>query len=402
MKFKYQAKNQEGELQAGFVEAADREGAATILTSHGLFVLLLEEVGRPGVFDRLGGYFSRVKQVDVMIFTRQLATLLDARLPLPNALQTLYAQTNQPVLKEAIKMVADDVASGLTFSQALDRQQGVFSNFYVSMIRSAEVVGNMDEAAVFLADYLEKENSITSKARSALIYPAIIIALFSVVAVVMITVVFPQIGPIFAESGVQLPWYTKALLGIGDFLGQWWLILIFVFFVFMLLVANYFQTPEGKALWDDMKVRLPIMDKVYVPLTMTRLATVMSMLLKGGVPVTQAVEIAGQTVNNALYQDLMAGVAEDVRQGQPLSASLAKYPEYFPPLVSQMLVVGEATGRVDKMLERVGVFYGREVDSVVSNLVDLIQPVLMVFIGGLVGLLFASILIPMYQMTSTV
>jgi type IV pilus assembly protein PilC len=402
MRFKYQARTQEGETQVGYVEAADRDGAITILSNHNLYILAVENVDKTGFLDRLGGYFSRVTQKDVMVFSRQLATLLEARLPLNSALRTLEEQTSNKVLKEAIRQITDDVNSGLPFSQALARQEGIFSEFFISMIKSSEVIGNMDEAAGFLADYLEKESILSGKAKSALIYPSVIIALFIGVAAIMVTVVFPQIGPVFEQSGVVLPFYTKALLGIGAFMGKWWIAVLLSVCVSIILALNYLQTPEGRAFTDDLKVRLPILNKIYVPLTITRVANIMSMLLKGGVPVTQAVEIAGQTVNNVLYQDLLACVAEDVQQGQSLSSSLSKHPEYFPPLVSQMVVVGESTGQIDKMLARLAGFYSRQVDGVISNVVDLLQPLIMVVIGGLVGLLFASILLPMYQLTSSI
>jgi len=402
MKFKYQAKNKQGELQVGFVEAAGRDAAITVLTSHDLFILSIVSADATHWYDGIVRRFSGVRQKDLIVFARQFATLLGARLPLTEALRTLYNQTTHPELRRVTQQISEDITSGLSFSQALERHKDVFPGFYISMIRSAEVIGNLEEVAGFLADYMEKEYELVSKARSAMIYPGIVAGLFVVVGFIMISFVFPQLGPVFEQSGVALPIYTRALLGLGAFFGTWWPIaLLMAFFLGLTLVA-YIETAEGKALWDEVKLRFPLLKKVYLPLTLTRLSNAIAMLLKGGVPMAQALEIAGQSVNNILYQDLLADISDEVRQGTSLSGAIAKYPDYFPPLVSQMIVVGEATGQLDKMFARLASFYGRDADTTVANLVDLIQPALMIVIGLLVGLLFASILIPLYRLTATI
>ena len=402
MKFKYQAKTREGELQVGLVDAASRDDAASILGNHNLFILSIESAEQSGFLDRISNYFGRVKRKDMTIFTRQLATLLEARLPLSSALKTLQEQTSHPILKITVQEMSDDISAGLSMSQAMERHSDVFSGFFISMVRSAEVVGNMEEVIGFLADYMEKDQQLVSKTRSALIYPFVVIGLFIGVATVMITVVFPQLGPIFTQAGVKLPFFTRLLIGTGNFLAHWWFLVVIAVVVLIVMTLDYLQTVEGRAFLDDMKVEMPLVKKVFLPLMMTRLSNVLAMLLKGGVPVTQAVEITAGTMNNVLYKDILEAVGEDVRQGKPLSQALAKYPMYVPSLVPQMLVVGEATGQVDKMLMRLASLYGREADTVISNIVDLIQPILMIGIGALVGLLFASVLLPIYQLTTTI
>jgi type IV pilus assembly protein PilC len=401
MKFKYKAKTKEGELQVGFVEAANREGAASILGTHDLFILEIEAIEAARWYDRIAGYFRRVRRSDMVIFTRQLATLLEARLPLNTALRTLYGQTANQGLRESILQVSQDVDAGLALSQALERQSEVFPPFFVSMVRSAEVTGNLDQVVGFLADYTEREALLVDKARSALIYPAIVIGLFIIVAGLMVTVVFPQIQPVFEQSGVQLPALSQALISTGVFISTWWPLLLVGAVVLILLLLDYLRTPEGMAMADDLKVRLPVLKRIYLPVTMTRFANATAMLLKGGIPVAQAIEIVGQTVDNVFYRDLLHEVAEDVRRGVAFSEAIGNRSEYFPVLVSQMLVVGETTGKLDQMLGRVATFYGREADTVANNLVELIQPILMIGVGIMVGLLFASILLPLYQLTSS-
>jgi type IV pilus assembly protein PilC len=402
MKFRYQAKTKEGELQVGFVEAGSRDTALNILAGHELFVLSIETAEKIRWYDRLVNYFNRVRREDMVVFTRQLAILLEARLPLTRTLQTLYEQTTNPILKEAVFHIAEDVDSGLAFSQAIERQPGVFSEFFISMIRSGEVTGNLDQVAKFLADHTERDAILISKAKSALIYPSVVLALFVVVAFIMITFVFPQIQPVFEQAEVELPIFAKALIVTGVFLGKWWLAIILVLVVLLLMGLDYLETPEGKAMKDDLKIRLPIVNRVYLPLTIARFANAGAMLIKGGVPIAQAMEIVGETVDNVLYRDLLRQISQDIREGKTLSEAISKNPTYFPQLVSQMISVGEATGQIDQILLRVATYYGREAESSVSNLLELLQPALMVLVGVLTGLLFASILLPLYKLTSAI
>ena len=401
MKYKYQAKTREGELQVGFIEAGTKDSAASILAGHGLFILTLEAAETVHWYDRLSSYFSAVRKKDFVIFSRQLALLLNARLPLGDALRNLAQQTQNQTLKESIILVSEDINSGLSFSQALERQSGVFSDFFVSLVRASEVTGNLAEAASFLADYYEKELIITSKVKSALMYPVIVIFLFVGVSILLITVVFPQIGPVFAQAQVELPLFTRILLGSGEFLSRWWLAMLVSLLVIIATILDYARTTEGEAVFDELKIRLPIVGKVHLPLMLTRISNNASILLHGGVPMAQTLEIVSQTVDNAIYEELLRDISNDVRQGETLSKAMSKHPDYFPTLVPQMLAVGEITGQVDEIFTRVATLYGRELDDTINNMTELIQPVMMVGLGLLTGLLFGSILIPLYKLVST-
>ncbi|MEK7195201.1 MAG: type II secretion system F family protein [Patescibacteria group bacterium] len=401
MKFKYQARTKEGELQVGVVEAGSREAAANILAGHDLFVLSVESAEKPFWLEGIFSYFGRVKGKDMVVFVRQLATLLEARLPLNSALKTLYNQTGHTILREAVFQMAEDIDAGLSFSQAMERQGNVFPQFYIEMIKAAEITGNLNEIMGFLADYSEKESILMSKAKSAMVYPAIVIFLFLVVAFIMVSFVFPQIAPVFEQSDVQLPIYTRILLGSGTFLGKWWPALILGVFFLGVLALDWSRTPEGKSIIDDAKIKLPILNKIFLPVVMTRFSDATALLIHGGIPIAQALEVIGHMIGNVLYRDIFHDIAESVRRGETLSQSVAKYPDYFPPLVSQMMAVGERTGTIEQVMKRLAGFYSREADSVINNLVDLIQPVLMIGIGVLVAFMFASILIPLYSLTST-
>jgi len=402
MKFKYQAKTKEGEPQVGFVDAGSRDGALNILTSHDLFVLSVESAESPGIADRLSSLLNRVRRKDMIVFVRQLATLLEARLPLNNALKILYEQTANKILKEAVYQVSEDIDSGLSFSQALERQGTIFPHFYVEMVRAAEVTGNLNEIVGFLADYTEREGNLASKASSALIYPAILLLLFLVVAFILITFVFPSIGVVFTQNDISLPWYTQVLLNTGNFLAKWWVVILVAVVMSGFALTDYFGTDEGKALLDDSKIRLPIAKKVYLPVIMARFGNSAALLIHGGIPIEQTLEIIGHMVGNILYKDVIHDIADDVRQGKLLSESIAAYPQFFPSVVSQMVGVGESTGKMEEMFRRLAATYTREADQVTNNLVDLIQPILLIVMGLMVGFLFASILIPIYSLTSSI
>ena len=221
-RFRYKARTQKGELQIGFVDAATRNEAVNLLAGHQLYVLLLEEIKQGGWYNRVIGYFNRVRAKDLVVFTRQFATLLSAQIALSDALQTLERQTINPSLKVIIREVVTDIDSGLSLSQALEKHDYVFSPFFINLIKSAEITGRVAEAVSYLADYTEKQSVLMSRVRNALMYPAVTILLFMVVVGVMAAKVFPAIGPVFTEAGVELPLFTKILIGVGEIIAVWW------------------------------------------------------------------------------------------------------------------------------------------------------------------------------------
>ena len=372
------------------------------MASHDLFVLSVASAEEKHWYEAFTGFANRVRRKDLIVFARQLATLLEARLPLNNALVTLREQTTNEVLKEAIVQISQDIDGGLSFSQALEQQGTLFPSYYTAMIRASEVTGNLNEAAAFLADYTEREGNLASKASSALIYPGILLGLFLVVGFILLTFVFPQIEPIFQESHVSIPWYTAVFLGAGVssrnggppplLASSFWP---------LLSVITSGRLKERRS-GTRGAIRLPVFKKVYIPLLMARFGNAMALLIHGGIPIAQALEIMGAMMDSAPYVEILHGVTEDVRQGRLLSESLAQYPEYFPTLVPQMVGIGETTGKTEEMFNRLASIYTREANQVTDNLVDLIQPILLISMGLLVGLLFASILIPLYSLTASI
>jgi type IV pilus assembly protein PilC len=401
MKFKYQARNQNGELQVGSVEASSPEAVTSILAGHNLFVLSIESQEKEGFTYGFLQAINRVKAKDLMVFTRQLATLVESQIPLSNALQSLYEQTKNVLLKEAIFQIREDIESGLSLSQALERQNSIFSDFYVSMIRSAEVTGKLEDAMLFLAGYIEKEAEWRSKISSALIYPAILLGLFFIVGMLMAIIVFPKILPVFQDMNVQLPLVSKIVLYGGSYIAQWWWVALIVVAGVAFMVFDYLKSAEGKAVRDQVILRLPVFGDLFQKVYIARFSRSFSVLIKGGLPITQAIEIAANTIGNVVYKEALDAITQGVREGGSFSGLLLNYPAFFPPMVSQMAAIGETTGKLEYMMVKISAFYDSEVSVLMSNLSSLIEPMLVLFIGILVGLLFSAILLPIYNLASS-
>lgn len=385
-------------MQVGNVEAANRNAAFNILNSHDLYILSLDEIRTDRFMSSFFNLFNRVRKVDVMIFTRQFATMLEAKIAINDALKNLQTQTKNANLKEAIYLIAEDIDSGLSLSQAFDRQNHIFSEFYVNLVQSAEVTGRVEEVMGFLADFLEKELSLLSRVRNALIYPIFVLMLFFVVAGILVAFVFPQLAPIFQETSVQIPAMTSLLLSSGQFVAKWWVVILVVLIGLAAALFQYFQGKEGREVFDQISLRMPFIGGLFKKIYVARFSESISVLIKGGIPIAQAIEISGHAIGSSIYQESLHDIADEVRSGELLSASISKNETYFPPIVSQMVSIGEKTGKLEEMFDRISRFYTREIDSVVGNLVELIQPVLMIVLGVMVGVLFATILVPIYNL----
>ena len=397
VKFEYQAKNYKGQLQVGFVQAENKEDAVRKIAADNLYLLTITEAHQTGFRFLITNFFNRVSSKDMVIFTRQFATLLESGVSLSQSLRTLAAQTRSTALREAIIEVQKEIDSGLSLSQAMTKHGNIFSEFYINMIRSAEITGRVDEVMSFMADYLEKQSILTSKVRSALAYPVFMVFFMIVVVMFMAIMVFPEIERVFIELGTELPIITRLFVRFGNFLINWWWVAIAATGVIIFAFRNYFQSKEGKIILDEIALRLPIFNNLIKYMYITRFTESISVLLQGGVTIVQALEITARTIGSAIYGDILKASATEVQGGALLSQALAKYPNYFPPLISQMIAVGESTGKIDTLLSKASSFYSRELEDLVGNLVELIQPILMIVIGGVVGLLFISILTPIFD-----
>ncbi|MBI1961431.1 MAG: type II secretion system F family protein [Parcubacteria group bacterium] len=398
--FDYLAVNEECEEVVGVVDAVNDEVALGTLTDQGLLVLSLKtREGKRG-FAKEITLFARVKVKDLVVFSRQLAVMVSATLPVVAALRILVNQIESVPLKIVVSEVADAVDGGARLSEALARHPKVFSNFYTSMIRSGETAGKLDEVLNYLADQQEKDYDLVSKTRGAMIYPAFI--LFGLVAVgfVMMVFVIPKLTEVLAESGAALPFTTQLLISIsGFFKSFWWLLLLSAAGLFLGL-RYYRKTAAGKKHTDFLILKLPVFGPlIFQKMYLVRFTRSLSTLITGGVSLTEALAITADIVGNEVYREVIRQTIREVEDGNPI-ATVFKESTVVPNMVTQMLAVGEQTGRLDTVLNKLSDFYSREVDNAVGNLVTLIEPFILMLMGIGVGIMVAAILLPMYNLAT--
>lgn len=396
--FEYQAKTRGNEPRSGVIEAFSQEGALEFLHKEGLVVTALAEK-RPAWWNfRVGG---RVRQKDVVIFSRQLSTLFEAQIPVVEALRTLAAERSRPGLSAAITEIMNDVSAGASLSQAMAKHPAVFSNFYVNLIRSGEETGKLQEIFTYLADYLERSYAITSKARNSMIYPAFVFAAFLGVMVVMLAVVIPRLVSIFEETGQEVPFYTQIIIFLSKALQQWGIALFIALVIGAVGLWRWGLTSSGRRFFHRLQLSIPIVGELWRKLYMARLADNLRTMIAGGIPLLRALAITGEVVGNVVYKDAIDEAIESVKGGGSISAVFARKKE-IPPLVSQMIRIGESSGRLDFILGNIAKFYQRDVDGLLDNLVSLIEPALIIMLGAGVGIMVAAVLVPLYNLAGSI
>ena len=397
--YEYKARTKDGELRSGFIDTSSQEAALAALQQNGLMVVSVKEKSKPRFFEmKFGG---RVKYKDVVIFSRQMSTLFEAHIPVASALKTLIGETGKEALREVIAQVLDDINGGLALSQAMAKHGDAFSSFYVNLVRSGEESGKLQEVFGYLADYMERTSYLTSKAKNALIYPAFILTAFVGVMVVMLVVIIPRLTSIFKETGQEVPFYTQMVIYTSDFLRQWGLVILVLIVVGSVFLWRWSQTKSGVDFFNRLQLKIPIIGELYRKLYMARLTDNLHTLIISGIPILKALSITGDIVGNVVYQRALEQAIESVKAGNSISAAFEKYKE-IPTLVTQMIKIGEGSGKLDLILANVSKYYQREVDSVVDNLVALIEPALIIFLGIGVGVLVGSVMVPLYNMTGNI
>lgn len=397
MKFTYQARTKQGQLQSGTVEASSKEAALALLQKYGLFITFLEAKSEKPFYFRPIKIFETISRRDVVAFSRQLAILLMSKVPVAQSLSVLAYQTKNPRFKETILKIAEEVEGGTALSQALASYAQVFSPFYVAVIKSGEASGRLPESIEYLGSHLEKEYDFYSKIRGAMLYPGFILFVFSVVVLAMIFFVIPQLAQVLKETGQDLPFLTEKLLDLAEFLRKWGLVLISGLLLLISGLFQYYLTGKGKRFFDRFFLSLPGIGDFLKKLYLSYLAENLSTLIAGGLPITQALDTTAAIVGNDVYKQILADTQARVRKGESISSAFQRYPQAFPPLFVQMAVVGERAGKLDTALMNTGSFYRKEVDRALDNLTGLIEPVLIAFLGLMVGGLVIAILMPLYQ-----
>ena len=399
MKYSYEARTPEGVTKSGTIEAPTQEAALGVLQSQSLLALSLVEVTGGIKLNTEIKFLSRVKTEEIVVFSRQLAVLFDAQVPLLSSLHSLAEQTDNPKFRRIIMEIAAKVDAGTPLSDAMGGYPKLFSNFYVSVVRAGEASGRLQEVLAYLADHEEKNYDLNRKVRGALIYPIFVVGAILLVGSIMMIFVVPQITAIFEETGNQLPFLTRLVIGVSDFLRAAWWALIIVVVGGGYGIHRYIHTVSGQRVWDTVLLNIPIFKNLFRKMYLARFSENLSTLIKGGIPILQSLNITASVVGNTIYKESIEEAASVVERGGSMSEVLRQN-TYIPRLVVQMVAVGENSGKLDEILEKVAQFYQRDVDELVNNLAEIIQPVLILLLGVGAGVLVAAILLPIYNLSS--
>ena len=385
----------------GIVEAASQEAALSILQKYGLYITYLEEVVVPPFYAQNIRFFRGVSRKDIVIFSRQLSIMFKAGIPLAEALMVMGRQTQNPDFREKIIKISEKVEGGTSFSQSLQFYPKEFTSFYVNIVKSGEVGGKLSDSLNYLADHLEREYNLQTKIQGALVYPAFVLLLFFIVAVVMGILVLPGLISIVESAGQEISLITKIVIAFSNFFEKSGWIVILAIIGLGIFFYRYFKTPEGKKIFDKYSLNIPGLGTLLKKIYLTRFAENLTTLIAAGLPITKALEITGDVVGNEVYKSIILKTMDDVRKGEPISSVLERYPETISPFFVQMTLVGEKSGQLDNILLYVVDFYQREVDSSVESFMKLLEPILIIFLGIVVGGLAVSLLLPLYQTIGT-
>lgn len=398
--YAYQARDSAGKMVSGIQEALNEENAINTLMSRGLMVLSIQQ--------KAGGRATaprgKVTETDLVLFTRQLATMVDAGLPLVSALTALYEQADpkrQSGLRRVVGEVSAAVQQGETFTESISRHPLVFTRLYVAMVKAGESGGLLSEILDRLANFLEATARLRKKIKSAMTYPVIVIFIAIAITTFLIVQVVPVFGQIFADFGAKLPAPTQFLLDLSDFIrGFWWLILLIIIGAFI-GIRTFLRTEKGRRLWDKWLLKLPIFGTLAHKICMTRFSRTFAQLIRAGVPILEVMDIVGDTSGNSVVTDAVKFVSADVEKGDHLTNAMARQP-VFPPMLVRMVGAGEATGKIDTMLEKMADFWDEEIEAILDALTSLIEPILICVLGVIVGSIVIALFLPIFKLADVV
>lgn len=397
-RFKYSARDKSGKEVKSDIEARDSAAVADILHDRGLIVVSIKEAG---VLD-----LSRLQEINVggipmkekVVFMRQMATMIGAGLPLNRALEIMVQQATNPKFKKVLKDVSDSVQSGKSLSTSFREQEDVFDSITLNLIEAGEESGNLEVILGKLATELEERDSLNRKIKSAMIYPAIIFVVIIAVVLIMMLVLIPSMSDIYKDFDAELPWITKMLMGMSAFIIKYWWALIIIFLLLYLGFRYYRSTAKGRKVLDKIILKLPIVGKLVSKTQIAQFTRILALLLSSGLSIVKALELTGQSLGNSVFKNVVMDAKDEVEKGGPLAIPIARS-EYFPLLVSSMISVGEETGEIDAVLNKVSEYYKEEVDVATSNLSTILEPLLLIIMGVAVGFIALGVYMPMFGLS---
>jgi type IV pilus assembly protein PilC len=399
--FAYDAINAQGLLTSGVISAPDVSSAREQLQSRGLLPSSLAEKAAAGE-DSFGSMFKKIKPKSLQVFARQLATMIEAGVSVVAALVTLEDQTDDKYLKVVVAEVRADVESGMIFSRALARHPKVFDRLFVSMVAAGESSGTLDTVLDRVAAQIEKSTKLKRRVKSAMIYPAVVISFATLVLIFMLMFIVPVFQKVFDELNGQLPTPTRIIISMSNALRGYWFIIFPMIGLIIYMLRRLKRTEEGTKAWDRFKLRLPMkIGDVVQKIALARVSRTLATLVAAGVDIISALEIAAGTAGNWVLENALNQTSLRVGEGHPISVPLSE-DEIFPPMVSQMVKIGEETGELDKMLSKIADFYEDEVDSSIAALTSIIEPLLMICVGAMVGTIVISMYLPMFKLLTLI
>jgi type IV pilus assembly protein PilC len=396
--FKYKAEDANGRLKNGKIVGLSESDIIARLRKQELQTVSVRDVSAT-LETKILKLIAPIKNKDLVIFSRQFSVMISASVPVVESLLILVDQTNNLTLKNLIADIAFEVDGGSFLSDAFGKRPKIFSDFFVNIVRSGETSGKLDEVLEYLADEMEKNYDMIGKIRGAMIYPVFITVGLIGVGVVLMLYVIPNLTSILTETGAELPFSTRMVIGASNFLQNYLILIVIALVGIAVLLRFYLKTYNGKRQIDIMKLRMPIFGPLFKYIYLMRFSRSLSTLLKGGVTITRSLEIVADVVGNTIYRELILETLESINDGNPL-AMVFEASNYVPKMVPQMIAVGEKTGKVDAVLDRVTAFYTRESTNMLDNLSKLMEPVIMVIMGIGVGVMVAAVLLPMYNLAS--
>ncbi len=401
MDFVYSAINKAGQKETATIQAPNVIAAGHMLKEQGLTVTRLQESGKKSFFKSLEN-FSTISLDEKINFVENLSVMLKAGISISRGLQIQVRQTKNTKFRNILTDVYNQVQQGKGLSEALEKYPGIFSNIFYSMIKVGEVSGNLDKSLEYLSIQLHREADLKSKTKGAMIYPSVIVAAMLIVGVLMSIFVLPKLTSVFKEFGGTLPLTTRIVIAFADFMSAHAVMVLLALAAAVAAAVSFYKTREGQKLFDNFILRFMVVNAIVKKINLARFARILSSLLKSGIPIVQALEVASNSLDNIPYQELVRQAAADVKLGKPLTETLGKNENLFPVLVVQMIQVGEESGTVQEILEQLAVHYEEEVDSTLRNLSSVIEPLLLLFIGGVVGVLAMALIAPIYNISQTI
>ncbi len=398
MRFIFKARDKNtGEVRMGKVDAFDEKAATEALGENNLIPLSISRERNFSRFLReLQKSWEGRNKKDLMIFFRQLSILIGASVPVVQSLRAVADQSENKFMRSIVKEIADDVEEGASLSESMAKHPDVFPNLSTSIIKAGEISGGLKDSLDYVLKNTEKNYRLTSKIKGALVYPGFILGATLIIGFIVVTVILPKITKMVTDLEIDIPWHTKAVIAVGDFMAAYWWAVLMVIFGIIGGFIYYIKTETGKKEWDQIKMKIPVVGKLFRYIYLSRFASNFSALLVGGIPIVKALNIMSEVIDNSVYRSIILRSADEMRSGGNISNVFSKSP-YVPGIVSKMIKIGEETGKMDESLKSISDFYDEEIENITRNFFSLLEPVLIVILGLGVAVMVFAIILPIYS-----